>query len=121
MRNISAIDETFDINISLSYKLAVQQTPSGLSFTILDTVRRKYVAFKFLMFDSTLALSKDDQVKRFLQNDNFLSRQYKTTGFIYVTPNVSIVPSAVYSRENEKDLFRFSNLLPEDHQLITSD
>ena len=120
MRNISLVDETFDINISHSYKLAIQFTRGGLSFAILDTVRRKYVVFKNLLFDDSLPLSEEDQVKRFLERDIYLSKSYKSSGFIFATSNASLVPNDLWTPDSEKDFFTFSNLLPETHLLLSN-
>ena len=121
MRNIAVIDETFDINISSSYHLAIQVSSEGLCFAIMDTVRKKYIALKSLLFDDTLSLSKEDQLARHLTRDNHLNRRYKTSGLIYTTPNSTLIPKPLFDPGRMEEMYSFSNQLPKNNVILSND
>ena len=121
MRNIAVIDETFDINISSTYHLAIQLSAEGLCFAIMDTVRKKYIALKDLFFDEALSLSKEEQVENFFTRDNHLNHRYKTSGLIYATPNAVLIPKPLFDPGTMEEMYHFSNQLPENHVILSND
>jgi hypothetical protein len=118
MRNISLVDETFDINITESYHLSVVVDEKGISFVIMDTVRKKYIALKHITFEKSASTSLGEQISRLFRTDNYLSKPYKTTGLVYNTPNVTIVPNSIFDKSRREKLYNFSNKLPISHEIL---
>ncbi len=119
MRNIAIVDETFDINITESYHLSVQLSSDGLSFAVLDTVRKKYIALKNLLIEESHHSASEDQVRRLLQTDNYLNRKYKSAGLIFATSSAALIPNALYDQDRQEELYRFSNHLPGKHNIVS--
>jgi len=63
MKNIAIVDETFDINITASYHLSVELCKEGISYAVMDTVRKKYIALKTVIFEKSHPSTVEDQVK----------------------------------------------------------
>lgn len=116
MRNIAIIDETFDSNVTSAYHLSIQYCERFCSFAILDTVRMKYIAFKNFWFtDPIPSKNQADHIRSLLHGESYLTRQYKSVFFMYVTPLSVLVPTPLFMKVNPEVYFKFSSqLLPTD-------
>jgi hypothetical protein len=106
------IDETFDLNQTGNYHISIQAGLDGYSFSVLDPVRNKYILLKHFMFkDITDVNTLEDKVGEIHNNDEFLSREYKTVHFSYLSPKYTIIPGPLFNRENLRDYFEFNQHL----------
>ena len=91
MQQLSLIDETFNSLNSEHYKLTIQILPDGYSYTMLDSVRKKYVLLKHYqinksensLIDLISVINKDDLLK--LKFDS--SRAFVFTKEATIFPN----------------------------------
>jgi len=120
MKNLTVIDETFDINQCNSYHLAIELHNNGLCFAIMDTIRKKYIALNSRAFDDVQQLSALDHFNKILSRDNYLSKPYKSSGLIFISPNAVVIPNPLFDQEKIQSVFKFSNQLPEDHTIISN-
>jgi hypothetical protein len=120
MKNISVVDESFDINASASYHLSLEVFNEGFSYAILDTLRNKYIALRSQPFDSKAGLPVTEQLRTTLDRDIYLNRRYKSACLVYSTPDASLVPASVYAEDKRESLYRFSNPFSDDLKLITN-
>ena len=120
MKRIDIIDESFDINSSASYHISLEMSDEGIRYAIMDTIRRKYIALRCEPFDLSPGLSREDQLKKYLERDIYFNGNYKSAGLIYATMNSALIPNSLYGEENKEKLFRFTNPLAENQLLITN-
>ncbi len=120
MRNIAVIDESFDIELSLTYQLLIQYSNRNFSFAIQDTAGMKFIAYKCYWFDSPVPRQKQaDHIRNIINSDSYLTRAYQSVNFIYQTPVSVLVPSALFRKDSPGTYFRFSAALqPEDKILF---
>jgi len=112
MRNIAIIDESYDSNVSSAYHLSIQYCDRFCSFAVLDTSRMKYIAFKNFWFADPVAGSDQvDHIRSLLHGENYLTRQYKSVYFMYLTPKSVLVPSPLFLKENPGVYFKFSSYI----------
>ncbi|MCX6224471.1 MAG: DUF3822 family protein [Bacteroidia bacterium] len=116
MRNIAIIDDSFDSNLISSYHLSIQYCEQFCSFAILDAARMKYIAFKNFWFDNPVpAINQADHIRSLLHGESYLTRQFKSVFFMYVTPLSVLVPTPLFRKENPEVYFKFSSqILPTD-------
>lgn len=116
MYEFAFLDETLDINITQSYHLSIQGSSNGLSFSILDTIRNKYVALKNYHPDKEKGTT-EDQFKSILNNDEFLSCQYKSSSFFFISEKSTLIPSPLFNKAKVKEYLVFNQPL-EEHEKV---
>jgi hypothetical protein len=103
------LDEALDINKTKSYHLSIQISLNGFSFSILDISRNKYVSLKnYHNTSSENDNTSINWIKEILQEDEFLSRDYKSTAAIYAHCGSTLIPDPLFKRDNLKDYFSFN-------------
>lgn len=110
------LDETLDINSTTSYHLSIQANLDGLVFSILDTVRNKYIALKSYVLTEKY-IADFDWYKSIIRKDEFLMQQYKSVGLIYVGEKSTLVPDPLFKKESIRD-FTDMNLQIGDHEEV---
>jgi len=104
MRNISIIDETFDMYVTSSYHLCIQASALGLTYAILDTVRVKFIAFKNILFGEILqGEALFDKIDLLFNTEGNLKQDYKRLYFNFLNPKATLVPSALFSHERQEE------------------
>ncbi len=117
MYEFAFLDETLDINTTQSYHLSIQVSLNGFSFSILDTVRNKFVALKNYPFDKQKGVP-EDQLKDIFKKDEFLSREYKSSSYIFITDKSTLVPSPLFNKEKIKEYLMFNHPLGEHDKIF---
>jgi len=74
---LELFDETLDINSTENYELSVQMSRDGFTFTILDTLRNKYILLRSHDPDDDKYLSAD-KISEIISKDDFLTKKYKS-------------------------------------------
>ena len=115
------LDETFDLNSTSSYHLSIQIGLDGFSFSILNINNNKYIALKnYPNLTSNNDVLFADWVRSVLNEDEFLSRNYKSVAVIFVNCNSVLVPDPLFKKENLKDYFDFNLDLPESDEIYST-
>ncbi|MDA3953866.1 MAG: DUF3822 family protein [Bacteroidales bacterium] len=112
MQDFAFIDETLDINLTRSYYLSIQLSLDGLSFCILDPVRKKYIAFSHKIFDTDLSF--DDYlntIEEYLAKNDLLNQEYKISKLIWITNRNTLIPDSYFKPDNLKKYFEFNQKL----------
>lgn len=117
MYEFAFLDETLDINTTQSYHLSIQVSLNGFSFSILDTVRNKFVALKNYPFDKQKGVP-EDQLKDIFKKDEFLSRKYKSSSYFFITDKSTLVPSPLFNKEKIKEYLMFNHPLGEHDKIF---
>ncbi|MFN8254850.1 MAG: DUF3822 family protein [Bacteroidales bacterium] len=114
MKDFALFNDTFSITKTSTYHLSILLKPSGLSYTIVDTVRDKCVAIKNITFND-LKGAKDylDRIADFLKKDSFLAKNYKSVDFVYSSRKSTLVPLELFDKKLLKSYFTFVHTLDE--------
>ncbi len=119
MRNIAIIDESFDSNVTSTYHLSIQYGPQFCSFAILDSEMMKYLAFKNFWFTEPVPASDQaSHIRRLLHGESYLTHQYKSVYFMYLTPQSVLVPSPLFRKDEPETYFRFSSHVPATDKIL---
>ena len=117
MYEFAFLDETLDINTTQSYHLSIQVSLNGFSFSILDTVRNKYVALKNYPLDKQKGIP-EDQLRDIFKKDEFLTRKYKSSSYFFITDKSTLVPSPLFNKDKIKEYLMFNHPLEEHNKIF---
>jgi len=101
-------DETLDINATENYELSLTAACDGLSFTILDTLRNKFVLIRSFEPEEGRNFNAE-KISGIIGDDDFLARKYKK--LVIQTPSLksTIVPAALYDPGKKDRYFSFNH------------
>ena len=105
-------DETLDINSTSNYEISIQVSLNGFSFSLLDTLRNKFV----MMREYRLSGRENDlagQVEEIIYKDDFLGKQYHAYRLIYVFERNTLVPSGLFDPAVKDNYFTLNHKLEE--------
>ena len=112
MNEIRLIDESLNPQDTPFYHLSIQANLNGLSFSILDTKTLKYIVLKQIRFGTDIPEYKyPDHLAEAIQGDDLLKGDYKDVFCIWETDRTTLLPSALYNRDNLKTYFEFNRVL----------
>ncbi|MCX6333396.1 MAG: DUF3822 family protein [Bacteroidia bacterium] len=115
---LELFDETLDINSTENYELSVQLSPDGFAFSILDTIRNKYVMIRSTEPDDNKYLSAD-RIIELINKDDFLTRKYKKVNVVMPSPRFTLVPAPLFDPGKKEEYFTF-NLNRDDNDVIVA-
>ncbi len=105
---LELLDETLDINSTESYELSVEVSHDYLSFSILDTLRNKYVMLR--SYEPEDGISYDERkLGDLLSMDDFLIRRFRRTSIITPSGSSTLVPAPLYDESKKEEYFRLSH------------
>jgi hypothetical protein len=115
MYDLNLLDETFIRNLTHQYQLSIQTSLNGLSFSILDLQKLKYIVFRNYPFSS---IQNKQEISEYMnlcfKNDDLLTLPYKHINFMYVGERSTLVPSEFFDTKNAESIFKFNYRLDED-------
>jgi hypothetical protein len=110
MKDFSFVDETIDLNRAHAYRLSIQFSLNGFSFSVLDLVRNKYVALKHTdLKDQHTFDQKGDKITAMLDSDPLLQAAYKDCIVLVVSPKSLLMPADLFRQEDVKQYFEFNH------------
>lgn len=114
MKDFSIFNDTFSISKTSTYHLSILLKPSGISYAIVDSVRRNCVAIKNATFENLTGTSDYlGRISDFIDKDSFLSKMYKSVDFLYSSRKSTIVPNELFEKKLLKTYFSFTHQLDE--------
>jgi hypothetical protein len=119
MPSIELFDETLDINSTENYELSVQLSAEDISFSILDTVRNKYILLRSFTPESYKTFSHDN-VEDIFNTDDFLLKKYSKVHVVMPSAKSTLVPSALYDPAKKEDYFSFNHVSTESSTILTN-
>ena len=123
--NISAMpflelfDETLDINSTENYELSVQMSRDGFAFTILDTLRNKYILLRSHDPDDDKYLSAD-RISEIITMDDFLTKKYKSINLIIPSFKSTLIPSPLYDPGKKEEYYTLNHIKEENDLIIVN-
>jgi hypothetical protein len=113
------IDETFDINNCNNYKLSIQCSLDGFSFSVLDPLLNKFIALADYYLICASAFQLKNEVDEIINNQEILISGYKHVNVSFVTQKTLIAPDAL-TNNNEELFFSFSFKKDRNEEIITN-
>lgn len=112
-------DETLDINSTSDYVLAFQAGYEELTFTILDSVRNKYIFLRSYTPDEKSRFSPDE-VREIIEKDDFLLKKYRKTFILSTTGLFTMVPASLFDPGKKDIYFRLNHGTVENHNVLNN-
>jgi len=116
---LELFDETLDINSTENYELSLQAGPDGFSFSLLDTIRNKFVLLRSFEPDESKYFNAD-KINDIAGKDDFLTRRYKKVNLVMPSSKFTIVPAPLFDPGKKDEYFTFNHLMPEDNIIISN-
>jgi len=112
-------DETLDINSTANYKLSIQVSLDGFYFSVLDTLRNKYVLFRSYEPDNDEKLTPEE-IESYFRKDDFLNRSYAARNIMVAAPKSTVVPAQLYDPAGRDDYFLLTNQKEAGEEIIVN-
>ena len=116
---LELFDETLDINSTENYELAIQLSPDGLSFCLIDTIRNKFVLMRAFEPEENKYFNAD-KINELIIKDDFLTKHYKRVSVITPTPRFTLVPSPLFDPGKKDEYFTFNHIREEGSLIIAN-
>ncbi len=116
---LELFDETLDINSTENYELSVQAGPDDLSFSILDTLRNKFVLLRSYEPEENNTFDAD-KLRDIISRDDFLPRRFKKTNLITPSPQSTLVPAALFDDSKRDEYFKFNQIFKEGTSILSN-
>ncbi len=116
---LELFDETLDINSTENYELSVQMSRDGFAFTILDTLRNKYILLRSHEADDNKYLSPD-RIDEIITKDDFLTKHYKKVNIIIPSSRFTLIPAPLYDPAKKEEYFVFNHLREENDLILVN-
>jgi hypothetical protein len=117
--NIELFDETLDINSTENYELSIQAGTEGFAFSLLDTIRNKYILFRSFEPDDNKYFSSEE-INGLITRDDFLTRKYKKVNIIIPSKKFTLVPSQLYDPAKKETLFLFNHTNDDGQKIVSN-
>ncbi len=119
MKNFFVFNEGFSKSKTSSYILSLQLDDKGYSYAIIDIVGKTYAALNHHNFDKKLiGKTIAEKTEAMIKEDLFLSKNYKTVYFSYLTHKSTFIPSEYFDKTKVKQYFTFNHKLDENEELL---
>jgi hypothetical protein len=105
---LELFDETLDINSTENYELSVQGSPDGLAYSVLDTIRNKFIMIRAFEPDDNKYFSTTN-ISELINKDDFLSKRYKRVNIIMPSRKFTLVPTALYDPGKKEEYFNLNH------------
>jgi len=113
---LELFDETLDINTTENYELSVQMSQYGIAFSILDTIRNKYVLLRAFDPEENKYFTADD-IRKIISKDDFLTKSFKKVNLVIPSQKFTLVPAPFFDPGKKEDYFSL-NLIKEENEVI---
>jgi hypothetical protein len=110
---LELFDETLDINSTENYELAIQVSPDGFSFCLLDAIRNKFVLIRAFEPEENKYFNAD-KIKELITKDDFLTKRYKKVNIVIPSPKFTLVPAPLFDPARKDEYFTFNHIMEND-------
>ncbi|MFW6370474.1 MAG: DUF3822 family protein [Bacteroidota bacterium] len=116
-------DPGFDKNHTKEYKLSIQVSLDGFSFSVIHASQKQLLALEALPLELSSTKFLGRHFKGWVRNNEILQAKYHSTSVIYYPENTTFIPSGIYDHNhqdtvgklvfgNQKDNLFIDNYLP---------
>jgi hypothetical protein len=108
MKSVELFDETLDINATENYELAVQASPDGFHFCLLDTLRNKFVLIRTFEPEEGKYFTPG-MIKDIISRDDFLTKSFRKARIVTTSRKFTLVPAPLFDPARKDEYFTFSH------------
>jgi hypothetical protein len=108
MKSVELFDETLDINATENYELAVQASPDGFHFCLLDTLRNKFVLIRTFEPEEGKYFTAG-MIKDIISRDDFLTKSFRKARIVTTSRKFTLVPAPLFDSTRKDEYFTFSH------------
>jgi hypothetical protein len=116
---LELFDETLDINSTHNYELSLQISSEGLAFSILDTIRSKYILLRAFNPENNRYFTGDD-IREIIARDDFLTKKYKKVNVVMPSQKYTLVPEPLFDPGKKDEYFLLNHIKEENETIITN-
>jgi len=116
---LELFDETLDINSTENYELSVQMSRDGFAFTILDTLRNKYILLRSHEPDDNKYYSPDN-IDDLISKDDFLTKHYRKVNVIMPSQRFTLIPAPLYDPGRKEEYFVLNHVKEESELVLVN-
>lgn len=116
---LELFDETLDINSTENYELSIQMNREGFAFTLLDTLRNKYILLRSHEPDTDKYFNVN-QIDDIITKDDFLQKAYKKVNIITPSYRATLIPSALYDPGKKEEYFTLNHLMEDNDSVLVN-
>jgi len=116
---LELFDETLDINSTENYEMSVQVSPESFSFSILDTIRNKYILIRSFSPENNRSYSSE-QIGEIISKDDFLTKRYKKINILMPSPKFTLIPAPLFDPGRKDDYFSFNHVMTESNVILNN-
>ena len=116
---LELFDETLDINSTENYELSLQVSRNGFAFTILDTLRNKYILLRSHDPEDDKYLSAD-KISEIISKDDFLTKRYKRINIIIPSFRSTLIPAQLYDPGKKEEYFTLNHIKEENDLILVN-
>ncbi len=116
---LELFDETLDINSTENYELSVQMSRDGFAFTILDTLRNKYILLRSHDPDDDKYLSTD-KISEIISKDDFLTKDFKRINILIPSFKSTLIPAPLYDPGKKEEYFTLNHIREENDLILVN-
>lgn len=116
---LELFDETLDINSTENYELSIQVSPDSFAFSLLDTIRNKFVLIRAFEPEENKNFNSE-KINELLIKDDFLSRRYKKVRIVMPSQKFTLVPAPLFDPAKKDEYFTFNHILEENNLIFTN-
>jgi hypothetical protein len=108
MKSVELFDETLDINATENYELALQASPDGFHFCLLDTLRNKFVLIRTFEPEEGKYFTAG-MIKDIISRDDFLIKSFRKIRIVTTSRKFTLVPAPLFDSARRDEYFTFSH------------
>jgi hypothetical protein len=116
---LELFDETLDINSTENYELSLQAGPDGFSFSLLDTIRNKFVLLRSFEPGDNKYFNAEN-INEIISKDDFLTKRYKKVNLVMPSTKFTIVPAPLFDPGKKDEYFTFNHIMNEGSIIISN-
>ncbi len=121
-RNIIRVSDTSTFEPLTNQTLSIGLFPDGFVFAVLDDDHYRYIALEEYAIPLKNAFLQPDvflQLESFIRTHPILKTGFQKVHCAYYSPQLILIPEAVYDENRIKDYFTFCASLPGNHKLFS--
>ncbi len=106
MKDLSVFDTNFNTSKLSSYTLMILLSNSSLSYSIVDPIRKIYLAQVHYNLNPDISLI--DSVKNIFEQDKYLTKKYKQVKLILQNPEFILIPEEFFDKNKINEIFKIN-------------
>ncbi|MGB8492399.1 MAG: DUF3822 family protein [Bacteroidales bacterium] len=116
---LELFDETLDINSTEHYELSVQVSSDELSFSLLDTLRNKFLLLR--SYEPEGSVKYDiNRLRELITTDDFLTRRFRKVNIVTPSFKSTLVPAPLFEESKKDEYFRFNLQVSDGESILTN-